>query len=76
MYDTNINIFGKDLTTIRDDLYASNTNPDAVWSKNINLPTNYAIRGTEYCCSAINISAMVASQNDMIFVLDYAYKYK
>ena len=61
---------------IKDDLYASNTNSDAAWSKHITLPTNYAIRGTEYCCSAINISTLVASQNDRIFVLDYAYKYK
>jgi hypothetical protein len=55
-----------------DDLFASNTNPDAVWNKQFCLPTNYAIRGTEYCCAAVNMTALVASQNDMIFVLDFA----
>ena len=67
-----------DFTTIKveEDVYASNINPDAVWHKHINLPTKFAIRGTEYCCSDVNMTAIVASQNDMIFVLDFANHYK
>ena len=58
---------------IEEDVYASNTNPDAVWHKHINLPSKLSVRGMEYCCSDINITALVASQNDMIFVYDVWY---
>jgi len=69
----------KDLTTIKteEDIYASDLNPDAVWNKQFYIPKHQsALRGTEYCCSAINMTALLASQNDMIFVYDFASNYK
>jgi len=62
----------KDLTTMSDDLFASNTNPDAVWHKQFPLPTQFAARGTEYCCAVVNMTTMVASQSDRIFLFDFA----
>jgi len=67
----------KDLTrvSVSEDLFASNINPDAVWNRQFSLPTQYAARGTEYCCAALNINTMVQSQSDHIFVLNFAIKY-
>ena len=62
-----------DLITINTekDLFASNIDPDAVWNKQFLLPPELAIRGTEYCCATLNMSVMVASQNDRIFMFDF-----
>ena len=70
--DNNTFEFYSDLTTMSNDLFASNTNPDAVWHKEFPLPTQFAARGTEYCCAVVNMATMVASQSDRIFLFDFA----
>jgi len=57
----------RDLTSLEGlkDIFASNTDPDAVWNR------KFPLVDTQFCCSTINMTSLLALQDNVVYIWDF-----